>query len=207
MAGHRVSEANPNRKTLRRPQIGNRVLSIWANLRQTLESEEALNFFEAFHAGLLFFNAILGVIIGVHFHFLGVSPLETHLGIILGLIAAALVYVTAYLVIKVKPQNAAYRFIFGLVCLVSGIFSAELLLTLIISPLGILMVNLCPILIIGIIGVLYHCYQKIYEDLAGASNAISSSEEDIEMQEAETNQGHSSREGDNEMQQAETNQG
>ncbi|XP_065615707.1 uncharacterized protein LOC112031662 isoform X2 [Quercus suber] len=168
-----------------------RVLSIWANLRQILESDEALIFFEAFHAVLVFFNAILGVIIGVHFHFLHVSPLEMHLGIILGLIAATLVYITAYLVIKVKPQNAAYRFIFGLICLVSGIFSAELLLTLIISPLGIFMVSLCPILIIGI-GVLYHCYRQIYEDLyntAGASDATSSSDGDIEMQRAETNQG------------------
>ena len=134
-------------------------------------SDEALVFFKAFHSVLVFFNAILGVIIGVHFHYLGVSPLETQLGIILCLIAATLVYITAYLVIKVKLQNATYRFIFGLVCLVSGIFSAELLLTLIISPLGIFMVNLCPILIIGI-GVLYHWYRQIYEDLYNAAGMV-----------------------------------
>ncbi|KAK4568494.1 hypothetical protein RGQ29_004057 [Quercus rubra] len=164
-----------------------RVLSIWANLRQILESDEAVVFFEAFHAVLVFFQAILGIIIGVHFRFLTVSPLETHLGIILCLIAATLVYTTAYLVIKVKPQNAAYRFIFGLICLVSGIFSAILSLTLIISPLGIFVVSLCPILIIGI-GVLYHWYRQIYEDLfntAGASDAISSREGEIDMQRAE----------------------
>ena len=134
-------------------------------------SDEALVFFEAFHAVLVFFNAILGVIISVHFHFLGVSPLETDLGIILCLIAATLVYITAYLVIKVKLKYADYRFIFGIVCLVSGIFSAELLLTLIISPLGIFMVNLCPILIIGI-GVLYHCYRQIYEDLDNTAGMV-----------------------------------
>ena len=134
-------------------------------------SDEAVVFFKAFHSVLVSFNSILGVIIGVHFQHLGVSPLETHLGIILCLIAAILVYITTYLVIKVKLQNTAYRFIFGLVCLVSGIFSAELLLTLIISPLGIFMVNLCPILIIGT-GVLYHCYRQIYEDLDNTAGMV-----------------------------------
>ena len=134
-------------------------------------SDEAVVFFEAFHAVLVFFQAILGIIIGVHFRFLTVSPLETHLGIILCLIAATLVYITAYLVIKVKPQNAAYRFIFGLICLVSGIFSAILSLTLIISPLGIFVVSLCPILIIGI-GVLYHWYRQIYEDLFNTAGMV-----------------------------------
>ena len=127
-------------------------------------SDRALIFFKAFHALLVFFNAILGVIIGVHFHFLGVSPLETHPGIILHLIAATLVYIIAYLVIKVQPQDAdtAYRFIFGLVCLVPGIFSAGLLLALIISPLRIFMFISCLILIFG---VLHNWYQGIYEGL------------------------------------------
>ena len=132
-------------------------------------SDRALVFFKAFHALLVFFNAILGVIIGVHFHFLGVSPLETHPGIILHLIAATLVYIIAYLVIKVHPQNGAYRFIFGIICLVSGIFSAELLLALIISPLKLFIVNLCPILIIG---VLHHWYQGIYEGIYGTAGMV-----------------------------------
>ncbi|KAL4602072.1 hypothetical protein ACB092_10G025800 [Castanea dentata] len=107
--------------------------------------------------------------IGVHYKFLDVSPLETHLGIILHLIVATLVYIIAYLVIKVHPQNATYRFIFGLICLVSGIFSAELLLALIISPLWLFIVNLCPILIIG---VLHHWYRGIYEGIYNTAGMV-----------------------------------
>ena len=185
-------------------------------------SDEAVVFFRAFHSVLVSFNAILGVIIGVHFQHLGVSPLEMHLGIILCLIAAILVYITTYLVIKVKLQNTAYRFIFGLVCLVSGIFSAELLLTLIISPLGIFMVNLCPILIIGM-GVLYHCYQQIYEDLDNTAGMVLKAVHIfynkiygllcwmygwlIQIFHSGASNAISSREGDMEMQGAETNSG
>ena len=134
-------------------------------------SDKALVFFEAFHVRLVFFNAILVVIIGVHFHFLGVSPLETHLGIISLLIVATIVYIIANLVIKVQPQDAdaAYRFIFGLVCLVSGIFSAELLLALIISPLRLFMFDLCLILTFG---VLHHWYRGIYEGLYKTADKV-----------------------------------
>ena len=125
-------------------------------------SDEALIFFEAFHAPLIFLKIFLCAIIGIHFQALNVSPLETHLGIMLLFIMTTIVYIIAYLEIKVQPQDAAYLFIFRLICLVSAILSVELLVSLIISPFWLFMVNLCPILIIG---VMHHWYQGIYEGL------------------------------------------
>ena len=84
-------------------------------------------FFEELHALLVFFNTILGAIIGIHFQALNVSPLEKYRGIILLFIMATTVYIIAYLEIKLQRQDAAYLFIFRLVCLVSGILSVELL--------------------------------------------------------------------------------
>ena len=90
-------------------------------------SDEALIFFEAFHAPLIFLKTFLCAIIGTHFQALNVSPLEKYLGIILLFIMATTVYIIAYLEIKLQRQDAAYLFIFRLVCLVSGILSVELL--------------------------------------------------------------------------------
>ena len=118
---------------------------------------------------LIFLNSILGAIIGIHFQALNISPLETHLGIILLFIIATIVYIVAYLEIKLQTQDAAYLFIFRLVCLVSGILSVELLVTLIVSRLWLLMVNLCPILIIG---VLHHWDQGIYEGLFDTADMV-----------------------------------
>ena len=94
---------------------------------RTLDSDKALVFFEELHALLVFFNTILGAIIGIHFQALNDSPLEKYLGIILLFIMATTVYIIAYLEIKLQRQDAAYLFIFRLVCLVSGILSVELL--------------------------------------------------------------------------------
>uniref|UniRef100_A0A7N2MR76 Uncharacterized protein n=1 Tax=Quercus lobata TaxID=97700 RepID=A0A7N2MR76_QUELO len=144
-------------------------VSIWATLGHTLNSDEVVVFFEAFHVFLIFLNSILGAIIGIHFQALNISPLETHLGIILLFIMATIVYIIAYLEIKLHTQDAAYLFIFRLVCLVSGILSVELLVTLIVSPVWLLMVNLCPILIIG---VLRHWYQGIYQGLYDTADMV-----------------------------------
>ena len=132
-------------------------------------SDEAVAFFEAFHVFLIFLNSILGVIIGIHFQALNISPLETHLGIILLFIMATIVYIIAYFEIKLQTQDAAYLFIFRLVCLVSGILSVERLVTLIVSPFWLLMVNLCPILIMG---VLRHSYQGIYYGLLDTADMV-----------------------------------
>lgn len=63
--------------------------------------DEAHVFFEAFHAPLVCLNTILFAIIGIHLQALDVSPLETHLGIVLLFIMATIVYIIAYLEIKV----------------------------------------------------------------------------------------------------------
>ena len=64
---------------------------------------------------------------------------------------AKIVYIIAYLEITLQRQDAAYLSIFRLVFLVSRILSVELLVKLIISPVWLFMVNLCPILIIGVL--------------------------------------------------------
>ncbi|KAF3957695.1 hypothetical protein CMV_017319 [Castanea mollissima] len=70
-------------------------VSIWATLGHTLNSDEAIVFFEAFHMFLIFLNSILGGIIGIHFQALNISPLETHLaGINCGL--SGLILSTTY---------------------------------------------------------------------------------------------------------------
>ncbi|KAK9995842.1 hypothetical protein SO802_020528 [Lithocarpus litseifolius] len=81
-------------------------ISIWATLERTLDSDEALVFFEEFHALLVFFDTILGAIIGTHFQALNVSPLEKHLGIYEGL------YDTADMVLK--AVHILYDKIYGL---------------------------------------------------------------------------------------------
>nr|POF15741.1 hypothetical protein CFP56_35245 [Quercus suber] len=41
-------------------------VSIWATLGHTLNSDEAVVFFESFHVFLIFLNSILGAIIGIY---------------------------------------------------------------------------------------------------------------------------------------------
>ena len=82
---------------------------------------------------------------------------------------AKIVYIIAYLEIKLQWQDAAYLFIFRLICLVSGILSVELIVTLIIFPVWLFMVNLCPILITG---VLCHWYKGIYEGLYDTADMV-----------------------------------
>ncbi|KAL4605243.1 hypothetical protein ACB092_09G014800 [Castanea dentata] len=129
---------------------------IYEALVYVLTRNEALSFIEAFCTlldGLALFPTAL---IGIHFQALGVSPLHTHFAIILLFFMATIVHRIAYMEIKLQPQDAVLRFI----CLVSGIMAIELLFAIIISPFWLFMVNLCPILILG---VLRHLYQQIYQ--------------------------------------------
>ncbi|KAK4568525.1 hypothetical protein RGQ29_004079, partial [Quercus rubra] len=130
--------------------------------------DDALGFFEAFHVLLAFLVAFLTAFIGFHFQGLRISPLESHFATILILIITTIVYSIARLEIKL-PQNAQYLPIFKLVCLVSGIVALELLVAIIICPFWLLMVNICPILIVG---VLHHSYQQIYQFLYCAANLV-----------------------------------
>uniref|UniRef100_A0A7N2MNR6 Uncharacterized protein n=1 Tax=Quercus lobata TaxID=97700 RepID=A0A7N2MNR6_QUELO len=69
-------------------------------------NDEALGFFEAFHALLAFLISFLAALIGLHFQVLGVSPLQTHFALILLFIIATIVYSIAYAEIKLQPPGA-----------------------------------------------------------------------------------------------------
>ena len=111
------------------------------------------------HALLAFLISFLAALIGLHFQVLGISPLETHFALILLFIIAKIIYSIAYAEIKLQPPDVDLP-IFRFICLVSGVIAIELLVAIIISPFWLFMVNLCPILIIG---VLRHLYQQIYQ--------------------------------------------
>ena len=123
-------------------------------------NNEALSFIEAFHALLGDLALFPIALIGLHFQVLGISPLHTHFAIILLFFMATIVHCIAYMEIKLRPQDAMYLPILSFICLVSGIIAIELLFAIIISPFWLFMVNLCPILILG---VLRHLYQQIYQ--------------------------------------------
>ena len=133
-------------------------------------SDEAHGVFEAFHRLLAFLVSYLAGLIGIHFQVLGVSPLETHFAISLLFIMATIVYSIAYVEIKLQSQDADLP-IFRSICLVSGIIAIELLVSIITSPFWLFMVNLCPILLVGVLShsyrqisqCLYYIVHKIYE--------------------------------------------
>ncbi|KAF3965776.1 hypothetical protein CMV_010071 [Castanea mollissima] len=112
--------------------------SILNALDYLLNSDDALGFFEAFHALLAFLVAFLTAFIGLHFQVLDISPLESHFATILILIMTTIVYSIAHVEIKL-PQNAEYLPILKLICLVSGIVALELLVSIIICPFWLLM--------------------------------------------------------------------
>ena len=133
-------------------------------------SDEAHGVFEAFHRLLAFLVSYLAGLIGIHFQVLGVSPLETHFAISLLFIMATIVYSIAYVEIKLQSQDADLP-IFRSICLVFGIIAIELLVSIITSPFWLFMVNLCPILLVGVLShsyrrisqCLYYIVHKIYE--------------------------------------------
>ena len=125
-------------------------------------SDEARVFFEAFHGLLVFLTSFPTALIGLHFQVLDVSPLDTHFALILLFIMATIIYGIAYVEIKMLPQDDEYLPILRFICLVSGIIAIELIVAIIISPLWLFMVNLCPILILG---VPRHLYQQICKGL------------------------------------------
>ena len=131
-------------------------------------NNEALSFIEAFHALLGDLALFPIALIGLHFQVLSVSPLETHFATILLFIMATIVYSIAYMEIKLQPQGAEYLLLFRFICLVSGIISVELLISIIISPFWLFMVNFLPILIVGVL-----CsYKQIYQFLYYTANLI-----------------------------------
>ena len=133
-------------------------------------SDEALSFIEAFHLLLGELALFPTALIGLHFQVLGVSPLHTHFPIILLFFMATIIHHIAYMGIKLQPQDAGYLPILRFFCLVSGIIAIELLFAIIISPFWLFMVNLCPILILGVLRPLY---QQIYQCVCYITNLVS----------------------------------
>ena len=130
--------------------------------------KEAHGFFKAFHTLIAFLISILGTSIGFHFQGLGVSPFETHFATFLVLIMAAIVYSIAYMGTKLQRLGANYLLLFRLICLVSGIIAIELLISVMISPFWLFVVNFLPILIVGVL-----CsYKQIYQFLYYIANLI-----------------------------------
>ena len=121
--------------------------------------EEALGFFEAFQKLLFFLIALLFAIIGFLVSSSDISPLETHYAIFLLFLVAIFVYGLAYVLISVLPKNSEYLPILRFIYLVFGTIAIELPASILISPLWLFMVNLCSILIIGVL-----CsYKQIYQ--------------------------------------------
>ena len=134
-------------------------------------SNEAHSFIEAFHTLLGDLALFPITLIGIHFQVLGVSPIHTHFAIILLFFMATIIHRIAYMEIKLQPQDAGFLPILRFICLVSGIIAIELLFAIIISPFWLFMVNLCPILILG---VLRHLYQQIYQCVYYTTNLVCS---------------------------------
>ena len=114
-------------------------------------SDVAFSFFEAFQKLLFFLVTLLFAIIGLHFRSSKISPLETHYAIFLLFLVAIFVYSLAYVLISVPPKDSEYLSILRFIYLVFGTIAIELPASIIISPFWLLMVNLCSILIIGVL--------------------------------------------------------
>ena len=74
-------------------------------------------------------------------------------------IMAVVIYVTAFLGIKLGPQNADYLPILKFLCVISAIFACELLASILFDPLRLAMINLCGILV----ELIRRWYKQIYE--------------------------------------------
>ena len=122
-------------------------------------SEEALGFFEAFQKLLFFLIARLFAVIGFHFRSSDISPLETHYAIFLLFLVAIFIYGLAYVLIAVQPRDSECLSKLRFICLVFGTIAIELPALIIISPFWLFMVNLCSILIMGVLCL----YKQIYQ--------------------------------------------
>ena len=131
-------------------------------------SEEALSFFEAFQKLLFFLIALLFAIIDFHFHSSDISPLETHYAIFLLFLVAIFVYGLAYVLIAVQPRDSEYLSKLRLMCLVFGTLAMELPALIIISPFWLFIVNLCSILIIGVLCSYKQISQFVVRYVAGS---------------------------------------
>ena len=124
-------------------------------------SDVALSFFEAFHTVLVVLFPVLGGLITLHFQPFHISPLETHFATLLVFTVATIVYGVAYVLITLQPPDSEYHAIFRFICLVFGIIAIVLLVSTIIPPRWLFIVNLWLILIVGVLSLCKQIYQLL----------------------------------------------
>ena len=137
-------------------------------------SDVALGFFEAFHTVLVFLFLVLGGLITLRFQPFHISPLETHFATFLVFIVATIVYGIAYVLITLQPPNSQCRAIFSFICLVFGIIAIELLVSTIIPPRWLFIVNLWLILIVGVLCLCKQIYRLLCYTAILVFNAVPS---------------------------------
>ena len=111
------------------------------------------------HAVFGFLIMLLLAVVGIHFQGLNMSPLSTHYATMVLFIIAVVIYSIAFAGIKLGPHNTSYLPIFNFICLTSGTLACELLVSILIAPFWLLIVNLCAILL----EVLRRWYKQIPE--------------------------------------------
>ena len=100
-----------------------------------------------FHEPLNFVIKILSSVFALHPRAVGTSPLMEHDAMMPFFIMAVVIYGTAFLGIKLGPQNAGYIPILQFVCVTCAIVASELLASSLVDPLRLLVINICGILV------------------------------------------------------------
>ncbi len=100
-----------------------------------------------FHEPLNFLITILSSVFALHPRAVGTSPLMEHDAMMPFFIMAVVIYGTAFLGIKLGPQNAGYIPILQFVCVTCAIVASELLASSLVDPLRLLVINICGILV------------------------------------------------------------
>ena len=100
-----------------------------------------------FHEPLNFVITILVGVFSLHSRGVGTSPLMEYDAMMPFFIMAVVIYGTAFLGIKLGPQNAGYIPILQFVCVTCAIVASELLASSLVDPLRLLVINICGILV------------------------------------------------------------
>ena len=110
-------------------------------------SEKEVRSLTEFHEPLNFLITILVGVFALHSRGVGTSPLMEYDAMMPFFIMAVVIYGTAFLGIKLGPQNADYIPILRFVCVTSAILAFELLASSLVDPLRLLVINICGILV------------------------------------------------------------
>lgn len=112
-----------------------------------MQSEDEVSSSTPLHAVFSFLIMLLLALVGIHCQGLNSSPLSTHYATMVLFIIAVVIYSIAFAGIKLGPHNTSYLPTFNFICLTSGTLACELLVSILIAPFWLLIVNLCVILL------------------------------------------------------------